>query len=110
MLRIENFQKFDLVTARAVSVLSSVLELSSPLLALGGYFLAYKSKLDEVELKDAEYAAEVLGFKLFLCKEFFLSDGVTKRHLYLYQKIKESQIDLPRRVGVAQKRPLSLKK
>ena len=46
--------KYDLVTARAISKLDELIKYSLPLLKKGGYLLAYKGKNVEEEIKTTE--------------------------------------------------------
>ena len=54
--RVENLKgiKFDIITSRAVATLSKCLEYALPILKEDGYFVAYKSKKADEEIKDAE--------------------------------------------------------
>lgn len=107
--RIENFsqteKKFDLITARALSSLSSLLELACPMLSLGSYLLLYKGLNIEEELKASNPVKEKLGYKLISTREYKLQNGIS-HSLLLYKKISKETIKLPRRVGLAQKKPL----
>jgi len=49
-------EKYDLVTARAVSSLDILLEYCLPLVSLKGYFVAMKSRDIKDELKSAKKA------------------------------------------------------
>lgn len=58
-------QKFDYITSRAVASMEIILKYALPLLKKEGYFIAYKSKKAQEELKDAQkvlkkYKAKVL--------------------------------------------------
>ena len=53
--RAENLKlDFDIVTSRAVSKLSKVVEYAMPLLKKGGYFVCYKSKTAFDEIREAK--------------------------------------------------------
>ncbi len=109
--RIEDFSKnnrskFAVVSARALSSLPSLLELASPLLKKGGTFVALKSQIEAEEEEQGSKLAPMLGFELKGKRELMLSDGKTKRVIYSFTKTKDSEIKLPRRVGLAQKKPL----
>lgn len=98
---------FSLITARALSSLPSLLELVSPLLQNKGEFIAYKSHLTEQEERTLLQAEEVFGLKLISRRELYLSDNQTFRTILVFKKFKEAKIKLPRRVGLAQKNPLT---
>lgn len=96
---------FSLVTARALTALPSLLELASPLLGLGGWLVAYKSQSISDERAWAESIQNKLGMKTVSERSAILSDGETQRTILVYEKIGEPQVKLPRRPGMAQKRP-----
>lgn len=96
---------FSVITARALSSLPSLLELASPLLNLGGQLICYKAVLDEEELAQANSLEDKLGMKLISSRQAVLSDEETKRTIVVYEKIAKPQVSLPRRSGMAQKRP-----
>lgn len=101
----EQHKEFDIVTARALSSLPSLLELASPLLRMNGYFLAYKGSNVNKEIEHARPIFEKLGMVFVNRSDFTLSDGSTHRSLLLFQKTDEPKVKLPRRPGMAQKRP-----
>lgn len=109
--RIEEFSRthknhYSLVTARALSKLSILLELASPLLKQGGRLICYKARMEESELEHAKKISKQVGFSLVSLDEYFLSDGETFRMLVVFEKIGPSKIKLPRRDGFAQNKPL----
>ena len=109
--RIEDFGrerrgKFAVVTARALSSLPSLLELASPLLKIEGSFVALKSEIESEEEVWGLRLAPKLGFELINKCPLTLSDGETKRIIYTFQKVHESKVKLPRKMGMAQKQPL----
>jgi 16S rRNA (guanine527-N7)-methyltransferase len=109
--RIEIFSKnelhkFQYVSARALASLPIVLELASPLLSIGGKLIAYKANLPEQELSNSLRILPILGFEIFDDYQTTLSDGITHRRIIVFKKVSEETIQLPRRNGLAQKRPL----
>ena len=104
---VEPEEGYAAVVARAVSELPVIVELASPLLNLGGVFIAYKGNPSDQELERGALAAEIVGMVHEGTKRLTLSDGLTERTLIIYKKTREPQITLPRRIGVAQKRPLA---
>lgn len=105
-LALEQRESFAVLTARALSRLVALLELSSPLLMKGGRLVCYKAQLDEDELKEARAVESLLGMKLISQRETFLSDGETKRTILVFEKVGRPRMKLPRRIGLAQKNPL----
>lgn len=98
---------YQLITARAVSNLPSLLELASPLLKNGGVFIAYKGKPEEEELARAHKVAKLVGMKLDRIENYLLEEDDHHRCLLVYRKVGQSKIKLPRRTGLAQKSPLA---
>lgn len=109
--RIEDLAKikrgeFSLLTARALSQLVSLLELSSPLLREGGRLVCYKANVSSEELDQALAIQSLVGMKLVSDRSVVLSDGVTNRRILVFEKYRPEKIKLPRRVGLAQNNPL----
>ncbi len=107
--RIEDLGKeqrgqFAAVSARALSRLSVLLELASPLLKRGGRLICFKANVDSDELEHADVVAKQVGMKLVDDQLFELNEY--QRRILSYEKIAESKIKLPRHVGFAQKKPL----
>lgn len=107
--RIEEYSKdnknmYDFATARALSSLPSLLELSSPLLKIGGYLIAYKGEFIESELNNAIKICDKLGFVFETNYKYNLSNSIHR--LITFKKTHHSKIKLPRRNGLAQKRPV----
>ena len=99
--------KFSVITARAVSELPALVELAAPLLAPGGLFIAYKGSPSSEEIERGATAAKKVGLTEEESRTFCLSDNFTERTIIVYRKTHEADIILPRRPGIAQKRPLA---
>jgi 16S rRNA (guanine527-N7)-methyltransferase len=101
----EHREAYDVVTARAVARLSTIAELASPLLREGGVLVAWKGKRDPEEEAELERASEALA----MAQEQVLDVGnrarSQHRHLHLIRKTGPTPADLPRRPGIAKKRP-----
>ena len=106
-LSLQKPASFSVLTARALTQLPSLLELAAPLLIHSGRLICYKSQLPNDELKKAVDLEDRIGLKLIKKREYYLSDQETKRCLVIFEKEHESKLKLPRRIGMAQKRPLS---
>lgn len=98
--------QFAAATARALAKLSVLMELSSPLLKKGGVLICYKAHVADDELDNALKLQSYLGMKLKTDREFFLSDNETYRRILVFEKQKTPGLKLPRKVGLAQKKPL----
>lgn len=96
---------FDVVTARAVAKLNVLVELCLPLVRVGGYFVALKGSNEE-ELKEANNALNVLGAKLVQTYSFDLPREMGKRHIYLFEKVKECSSKYPRSFAKIKTNPL----
>lgn len=97
---------FTVVTARALAPLPALVELASPLLRIGGLLVCYKAKPEQDEIEYAAATAAKAGMKYMDEVRYKLSDNETSRSLFIYQKEAEPTVKLPRRVGMAQKRPI----
>lgn len=95
---------FAVVTARALAQLSVLMELASPLLQDGGRLVCYKANVSDEELQHALSLQERLGMSLVSDRAVELGDAC--RRIISFEKSGRSQINLPRKTGMAQKRPL----
>lgn len=98
-------EAYDVVTARAVGRLSTLAELASPLLLDGGALVAWKGRRDAEEEAQAERAAEALAMRLERTLPVGPYAGSEHRHLHVLRKTGPTPIGLPRRAGMAKKRP-----
>lgn len=101
----EGREAYTAVTARAVGRLSTLAELASPLLADGGVLVAWKGKCDPEEEAQLESAAELLAMRPEEIRHVGPFAGSDHRHLHLIRKSGPTPADLPRRPGMAKKRP-----
>ncbi|MBR3690416.1 MAG: 16S rRNA (guanine(527)-N(7))-methyltransferase RsmG [Eggerthellaceae bacterium] len=109
-LAIDKPQAFSVLSARALSRLVSLLELSAPLLKIGGRLVCYKAQIEQDELKEAFDVQELVGMRLMSRRSVTLSDGCTHREIIVFEKYKKPSMKLPRRVGLAQRNPLKPRK
>lgn len=105
-LAVSSPESFSVLTARALTQLPSLIELAAPLLKLSGRLICYKSQLPDNELESAKDITNKLGMSFIACREYYLSDNETLRRIVVFEKVAEPKIKLPRRIGMAQKRPL----
>jgi 16S rRNA (guanine527-N7)-methyltransferase len=98
-------EAYDAVTARAVGRLSTLAELASPLLREGGVLVAWKGKRDPEEEAELERAAEALAMRPEEILAVGASAGSRHRHLHVIRKHGDTPAGLPRRPGMAKKRP-----
>jgi 16S rRNA (guanine527-N7)-methyltransferase len=98
-------ETYDVVTARAVGRLSTLAELASPLLKEGGVLVAWKGRRDEEEELQMERAAEQLAMRPESILDVGHRAGSEHRHLHVLRKSGPTPLDLPRKSGLAKKRP-----
>ncbi len=98
-------EAYDVVTARAVARLSTLAELASPLLLPGGHLVAWKGKRDADEEAQLATAAESLAMAPRRILDVGGRAGSEHRHLHLLEKTGPTPPGLPRRPGMAKKRP-----
>jgi 16S rRNA (guanine527-N7)-methyltransferase len=98
-------EAYDAVTARAVGRLSTLAELASPLLRKGGTLVAWKGRRDPEEEAELERAADGLAMSPERILAVGPYAGSRHRHLHVMRKTAETPTDLPRRPGMAKKRP-----
>lgn len=89
-----NRESFDTVTARAVANTSTLVEYLLPLVKVGGRAVIYKGGEIDEELKEAEYAINVLGGKITEVKKYSFV-GLT-RSLVIISKVKPTPKAYPR--------------
>ncbi len=87
-------ESFDIVTARAVASLPTLLEYCLPLVKVGGIFIAYKTV--EEEIMESERALKTLGGKVEQIKPYSLGEFATDRALVIIKKIAHTPKGYPR--------------
>lgn len=95
------------VTARAVSALPALVELSAPLLMQGGRLIALKARIDQTELSAGRSAAGICGMKERDIVKLRLGSE-HHRTLVVYERVSGPRIALPRRPGLAQRSPFGM--
>lgn len=98
-------EAYDVVTARAVGRLATLAELASPLLVPDGVLIAWKGRRDPEEEAELERAAERLAMQPDEIRWVGPYAGSRNRHLHLVRKHGATPAGLPRRPGMAKKRP-----
>ncbi|HSJ18310.1 MAG TPA: 16S rRNA (guanine(527)-N(7))-methyltransferase RsmG [Solirubrobacterales bacterium] len=99
-------EAYDAVTVRAVGRLATIAELASPLLREGGAVVAWKGRRDADEEAELERAAPRLAIEPVEVRWVGPYAGSRHRHLHLMRKAGPTPSELPRRPGLAKKRPL----
>jgi 16S rRNA (guanine527-N7)-methyltransferase len=101
----EGREAYDAVTARAVGRLSTLAELGSPLLKPNGVLVAWKGKRDPEEEAQLANAAADLGMEPVEVLDVGDRAGSQHRHLHVVRKSGPTPSNLPRKPGIAKKRP-----
>lgn len=97
---------FDLVFARAVGQMNLILEYATPFLEDDGYVLVAKANPSDDEVSTAIKTAEICSLELVDQNAFDLPNEFGHRSTFLFQKIGNPKVLLPREVGLAKKSPL----
>lgn len=101
---------YDAVTVRAVGRLATDAELASPLLVEGGVLVVWKGARradEERELATALPELAMEGLRVLAVKPYV---GSRDRHLHVLRKAGPTPARLPRRPGMAAKRPLGARR
>lgn len=98
-------ESYEATTARAVGRLSTLAELASPLLREDGVLVAWKGKRDPDEEQQLANASEQLAMRPERILDVGDRAGSKHRHLHLIRKVGPTPSQLPRRPGMAKKRP-----
>ena len=102
-------ENFDIATARAVSELRILCEITLPFVKVGGKLLAMKGASGEKELTDAKAAIMKLGGKLEQVHKFTLKDAdgnQEERCIIEISKIAHTPNNFPRQYAQILKKPL----
>ena len=100
-------EQFDVVTARAVARLSVLSELCIPLAKQGGLFVSMKGADASNEMADATRAVKLLGAVLQNEHAFLLPEENSERHIFVFEKKKQTPKKYPRKPGVPNKTPIT---
>lgn len=97
--------RYSLAVARAVAPLATLVEYASPLLRDGGLLVAWKGARDAVEEGQGSAAAGMLGMSPRGVQAVTPFAEARHRHLHVFEKTAPTPAGIPRRPGIAQKRP-----
>lgn len=99
-------ERFDVAVTRAVGPLSLVAELSVPLLAVGGLFVAMKGRIEADEWATGVKALGILGVEAIQQTDVVPFPGAQNRCLVVGRKTRATPDRLPRKGAALVKRPL----
>lgn len=97
---------YGTAVARAVGPTAALVELAAPLLRPGGRLLALKGGVDTADLSRADRAAAMCGMVRAGLWTYSLPARADWRCVVAYELVGEAAIVLPRRPGMAQRKPL----
>ena len=103
--RADGREAYDAVTARSVGRLAAVAELASPLLREGGVLVAWKGARSDEEEAELERAGDRLAMEPLEIRSVRPYPASRNRHIHLLRKNGPTPNGLPRRPGMAAKRP-----
>jgi 16S rRNA (guanine527-N7)-methyltransferase len=99
-------ERFDLVLARAVATLPSLVECALPFCKIGGVFIAMKKGDLLTEIEQSQKAIELMGGQMREVKPVTLKEFDDSRCLVIIDKVIPSPPRYPRRPGMPEKRPI----
>ena len=105
---LKNREKYDYVTARAVTNLNALIEICGAMVKENGYFIALRGKDGLSEIEGADFAIKQMGFEI---EETFmdeLSDG-SKRICSFLKKVTRTKKSFPRKYSIIKREPLCQK-
>ena len=100
-------ERFDLVLARALAPMATLVELTLPFCKIGGRVIAHKKGDIEQEIDSAKKAIIILGGKLEEVKSINLTEFPDRRCLIVIDKIASTPVQYPRRSGMPVKKPIT---
>lgn len=102
---ITNRNKYDYVTARAVSNLNELIEVCGAMVKKDGYFICLRGKDGRNEIDKAEKAIKTMGFSIQEIEDASLYDG-SSRIISFFKKEKNTDKSFPRKYNIIKKNPL----
>ena len=102
---VNNRESFDYVTARALARLNVLVELTLPLVKVGGKLIAMKGDSKD-ELDEAQNAIKTLGGKVIDIIELDLPNNLGHRSIVVIEKISKTPNKYPRLFAKIKERPL----
>jgi 16S rRNA (guanine527-N7)-methyltransferase len=103
--RVEGAGRYDVGVVRAVAPLATLVEYASPLLREGGRLVAWKGSRDEGEERRGARAGRALGMTPRAIERATPFSGAEHHHLHLFEKTGPTPVGIPRRPGMAKRKP-----
>ncbi len=110
-MRIEDYaithkEKYDVVVARAVARLNTLLEYSLPLVRIKGKVIAYKSQKADEEIAEAQNALNILGGKVTELQTVLIKEIDSIRVNIVVEKLKSTPKEYPRGKNLPKLKPI----
>lgn len=110
-MRIEDYAithkgKYDIVVARAVARLNTLLEYSLPLVRIKGKVIAYKSQKADEEIAEAQNALNILGGKVTELQTVLIKEIDSIRVNIVVEKLKSTPKEYPRGKNLPKLKPI----
>jgi 16S rRNA (guanine527-N7)-methyltransferase len=102
----EHREQYDVAIARAVAEMPTLIEYLLPLVKVGGFAVAQKSREVLPDVQRAERALTTLGGRLSNIVLISVPELNEARYLVVVEKIDRTPEKYPRRTGVPSKKPL----
>ncbi|MDO4198484.1 MAG: 16S rRNA (guanine(527)-N(7))-methyltransferase RsmG [Erysipelotrichaceae bacterium] len=102
---LNNREKYDYVTARAVSNLNNLIEVCGAMVKKGGYFICLRGNKGHEEIKEADKAIKLMGFEVESMKDEHLFNG-DERLISYFKKSSITPLKYPRKYSIIKKNPL----
>ena len=99
-------EQYDVVVARAVARLPSLLEYMLPLAKLGGFCIAMKGETAEEELEDSKRALYMLGGEAKPIEDVYFPQIERTHFLVTVEKVKKTPKIYPRKAGTPTRKPI----
>jgi 16S rRNA (guanine527-N7)-methyltransferase len=100
-------ETYDVVFARAVASLTTLVELTLPFAVVGGHFIAHKRGDISKEVGDSSFAVKELGGRMNQTRPVRLPElNDNDRLLVIVEKVAPTRLTYPRRSGIPRRRPL----
>ena len=103
---VRNREVFDIVVARALASMPILIEYAAPFLSKHGHLVISKGNPEDDELSSAQEAASICGLQLVQNDSFDLPSGLGHREVFIFERVSNPSISLPRPNGMARKNPL----
>lgn len=102
---LKNREKYDYVTARAVSNLNNLIEVCGAMVKKNGCFICLRGIKGIEEIEEAKKAIGLMGFKVESVKEEYLFNG-DKRVISYFRKETSTPSKYPRKYSIIKQKPL----